>query len=323
MKDKQFRPVLDLHLEHVHFLRYGENPHQVAALYRDPSEPLSGLLAAKFLQGKEMSYNNYLDADAALAAVSDFTNTAAVIVKHTNPCGVAMRPASSPEEAFRCARDADPVSAFGSVVAINRAIDGRCAEAIAEGFVEVLLAPEYSEEALEVFKPKKALRVLVVPGLADRCPRLRSIAGGYLLQSPDVNSLDMDNLKAQIQVVTKSEPTEAEWMNLAFAWIVVKHVKSNAIVVADWLKTLGVGAGQMSRVESVKIAVQKAGKEAEGAVLAGDAFFPFKDGVEVACKAGIRAIIQPGGSKRDQESIDTANEYGVAMVFTGFRHFRH
>lgn len=298
-------------------LRYGENPHQKAALYRTLDHPAYGLSAAAVLQGKEISYNNYLDLDAALGLVREFDHPAAVIIKHTNPCGVAC--AETITEAYRLALAADPVSAYGSIIALNRPLDGETAELISKLFVEALLVPAADEQARQILQEKKNLRLLVLPDFRDHGYRWRSISGGFLLQDADAI---IEN-RAVAKPVTKRVPTEQEWHDLEFAWKVAKHVKSNAIVTAKGNVSVGVGAGQMSRVESVEIAVRKGGDKSMGSVLASDAFFPFRDGLDLAAKAGITAVIQPGGSKRDEEVIQAADENNMAMVFTGVRHFRH
>jgi phosphoribosylaminoimidazolecarboxamide formyltransferase/IMP cyclohydrolase len=311
----------------VQRLRYGENPHQQAAFYREPFAPAGCIATAEQLWGKELSYNNLLDADAALELVREFAEPACAIIKHTNPCGVAL--GASLVEAFLRALEADPVSAFGGIVACNRPIDRAAAEAmVAPGaFFEVILAPEFDPDALPVFQERKGwgqnVRLLrtgaLLPPDQLRGYALRSLTGGVLYTERDTLDWNPDTL----QVVTERIPSESEWRNLHFAWRVVKHVKSNAIVVAKEGVVRGVGAGQMNRVGSVRLALEQAGEHARGAVLASDAFFPFPDSVELAARAGIRAIVQPGGSKKDPEVIAAANELGVAMVFTGVRHFRH
>lgn len=301
-------------LRKVQTLRYGENPHQQAALYLpDGAKP-----AFVQLHGKEMSYNNWRDMDGAWNAIQDFDEPTVVITKHANPCGVAS--AQSLVEAYRAALDSDPVSAFGSVIAVNRPLDLDTAEAMKGLFIEVIVAPEYEPEALARLKRKsKNLRILKYTG--EPLPDLlwRTTAAGVLINTPDRSMESPDSWR----VVTERQPTSEELQALAFAWKVVKHVKSNAIVFARGKATVGVGAGQMSRVDAVKIAAMKAGERAKGAVMASDAFFPFPDGVEEAASAGITAVVQPGGSKRDAEVIDAANRLGIAMVFTGVRHFLH
>ena len=301
-------------------LRYGENPHQSAALYVSAGAAPSGLAAAKQLQGKELSYNNYVDLEAARSLAAEFSHPAAVIIKHNTPCGTAER--ETLLDAYLKALATDPVSAFGGVLAFNRAVDAATAEEVAKLFVECIAAPGFDEKAKTIFAAKKNLRLLELPpnGLQpDRELQLKRILGGVLVQQPDLGEIVEDQLK----IVTKRAPTAAELQTLLFAWKVCKHVKSNAIVFAKDGATLGVGAGQMSRVDSVKIAVMKAQSPLSGSVVASDAFFPFPDGVEEAAKAGAVAVIQPGGSVRDNEVIAAAERLGMAMVFTGMRHFLH
>lgn len=311
-------------------LRYGENPHQQAAWYQDVtvatggqiSGPASGLVKAKQLQGKELSFNNIADADAAWACVNQFDSPACVIVKHANPCGVAV--AGLPLEAYQRAFATDPTSAFGGVIAFNQAVDGDTARAlIKQQFVEVLLAPAFSPEALAALAAKPNARVLELPlNTALQQLDLKRVAGGVLVQSSD--SLIVQ--RADCQVVSQRQPSEDEWQDLLFAWKVARMVKSNAIVYAARGQTLGIGAGQMSRVDSARIARWKAadaGLDLTGGAMASDAFFPFRDGPDTAAEAGIASIIHPGGSMRDEEVITAADEHGLAMVFTGVRHFRH
>jgi phosphoribosylaminoimidazolecarboxamide formyltransferase / IMP cyclohydrolase len=301
-------------------LRYGENPHQSAALYVTAGTAPSGLAAAKQLQGKELSYNNYVDLEAARSLAAEFKQPAAVIVKHNTPCGTAQ--SETLLDAYLKALATDPVSAFGGVLAFNRAIDAATAEEVAKLFVECIAAPGFDEKAKTIFAAKKNLRLLELPpdGLdPDRALQLKRILGGVLVQQSDLGEIIEDQLK----IVTKRAPTAAEMQTLRFAWKVCKHVKSNAIVFAKDGATLGVGAGQMSRVDSVKIAVMKAQSALAGSVVASDAFFPFPDGVEEAAKAGAVAVIQPGGSVRDNDVIAAADRLGMAMVFTGMRHFLH
>ncbi|WP_199426744.1 bifunctional phosphoribosylaminoimidazolecarboxamide formyltransferase/IMP cyclohydrolase [Thermaerobacillus caldiproteolyticus] len=300
-------------------LRYGENPHQKAAFYKKPLGSSFSIAAAKQLHGKELSYNNINDANAALQIVKEFTEPAAVAVKHMNPCGVGV--GANIYEAFTRAYEADPTSIFGGIIALNREVDKDTALKMHEIFLEIVIAPSFSKEALEILTQKKNIRLLTVDfAAANKKERfLVSVQGGLLVQEQDRYTLD----DAQIKVVTKREPTEKEWEDLKLAWKVVKHVKSNAIVLAKDGMTIGVGAGQMNRVGAAKIAVEQAGEKAQGAALASDAFFPMDDTVEAAAKAGITAIIQPGGSIRDADSIKKADEYGIAMVFTGIRHFKH
>ncbi|MGG4492785.1 bifunctional phosphoribosylaminoimidazolecarboxamide formyltransferase/IMP cyclohydrolase [Brevibacillus reuszeri] len=304
-------------------LRYGENPHQRAAFYREPLASSLSIGYAQQLHGKELSYNNINDADAALAIVREFDQPAVVAIKHSNPCGVGI--GSDIRQAYQKAYEADSVSIFGGIVAANRPIDGETAMAMKEIFLEIIIAPDFTEEALAVLTEKKNLRLLRIPALSelgkkeDNRFRVAPVAGGALVQDFDYKQLEEN----EIQVVTDRKPTEEELAQLQFAWKVVKHVKSNAILLAKDDMTIGVGAGQMNRVGAAKIAIEQAGAAAVGSVLASDAFFPMGDTVEAAAQAGITAIIQPGGSIRDQESIDACNRAGIAMVFTGTRHFKH
>jgi phosphoribosylaminoimidazolecarboxamide formyltransferase/IMP cyclohydrolase len=310
----------------INDLRYGENPHQQAALYAKKTGlglnfklgPTTGVAGSERLSGKEMSFNNYIDADAAWQLVCDFEETACAIIKHMNPAGVGT--GTLVEEAYRRALATDPVSAFGGIVAFNRTVDEAAARALTEIFTEVVIAPDYDEPALEVLRAKKNLRVLRAgaPYRADGM-EYKPITGGMLVQTRDTPRLSSSDLK----VVTKRAPTEEEMRALLFAWTVCKHTKSNAIVYARDGQTIGVGAGQMSRVDSVKIGATRAQLPVAGSVLASDAFFPFRDGLDEAARHGITAIIQPGGSVRDQEVIDAADEHNLAMVFTGVRHFKH
>jgi phosphoribosylaminoimidazolecarboxamide formyltransferase/IMP cyclohydrolase len=303
-------------------LRYGENPHQAGAFYA--AEPRQGLGSLRQLHGKELSFNNLLDTDAAVGLVSEFEEPAVCIVKHNNPCGVGTGATCS--EAYDKALATDPVSAFGGIVACNREVDAELAEKLASLFLEVIVAPSFSDPAFEILSRKKSLRLLTMPFDARRRREdwdVRSVWGGWLVQEFDA-SLAEDFGEAR--VVTERAPSEAEWEALRFAWKVARWVKSNAIVFAGKDRTLGIGAGQMSRVDSVHLAAWKArnaGLSLAGSVLASDAFFPFRDGVDAAAEAGATAIVQPGGSVRDQEVIQAANEHGMAMVFTGVRHFRH
>lgn len=298
-------------------LRYGENPHQIAGLYK-LSEGKSGIANAEQLSGKEMSYNNYVDADAAWQLVFDFEETACAIIKHTNPAGVALD--SLAVEAYRKALATDPISAFGGIVAFNCPVDEAAARAVIEIFTEVLVAPDYDASALEVLRQKKNLRVLRCwPDPKRSTVEYKQISGGMLVQTRDTHRQKREELK----IVSERPPSEREIDDLLFAWTVCKHTKSNAIVYARNRQTVGVGAGQMSRIDSVKIAAMRAQLPVEGSVMASDAFFPFRDGVDEAAKHGITAVIQPGGSVRDEEVIAAANEHGIAMVFTGVRHFKH
>jgi phosphoribosylaminoimidazolecarboxamide formyltransferase/IMP cyclohydrolase len=306
-------------------LKYGENPHQTAAFYRLVGAPPVGLAAMKELHGPELGYNNVLDFSAALALLLEFDDPAAVVIKHTNPCGVAR--GGTVGEAMVRAKACDPVSIYGGIVGVNRTLDRAVVDALAGIFVEILFAPSYAPEALEELRrTKKKCRVFEVPcdraGLPARLPEYRSVLGGLLAQATDLADLD----PAALRTVTKRAPTAAEMDALRFAWRVGKHAKSNAIVLATAQQVVGVGAGQMNRVDSARIAVMRArevGLATEGAVCASDAFFPFRDGLDVVAQAGVTAVIQPGGSLRDNEVIAAADEQGIAMVFTGLRHFRH
>ncbi len=297
-------------------LRYGENPHQRAALYQTSTG--GGLANATILSGKEMSFNNYVDADAAWQLVNDFRDIASAIIKHTNPAGVGL--AQTTAEAYTKALATDPVSAFGGIVAFNRSVDLAAAQEVTKIFTEVVIAPDYDAAALELLQTKKNLRVIRM-GQAKQNNELelRQISGGMLVQTKDIHELRQEDLK----VVTKRAPTDDEIRALLFAWTVCKHTKSNAIVYARADQTVGVGAGQMSRVDSVKIGAMRAQLPVAGSVLASDAFFPFRDGLDEAARHGITAVIQPGGSVRDEEVIAAADEHGLAMVFTGVRHFKH
>jgi phosphoribosylaminoimidazolecarboxamide formyltransferase/IMP cyclohydrolase len=308
-------------LERRQVMRYGENPHQNAALYVPAGSAASGLASATQLQGKELSYNNLVDLDAAWALVEEFDSPGVAIIKHNNPCGAAER--GSLLDAYVKALACDPISAFGGVLAFNRPLDGAAAEEVAKLFVECIVAPGYDANAREKFAAKKNLRLLEMPAVSSSVPlELKRISGGVLAQEADRHRLDPASLK----VATKRAPTDAEMKSLLFAWKVCKHVKSNAIVFARDGQTVGVGAGQMSRVDAAKIAVMKAataGLSLAGSVIASDAFFPFPDSIEVAGQAGATAVIQPGGSVRDADSIAAAENLGMAMVLTGVRHFRH
>jgi phosphoribosylaminoimidazolecarboxamide formyltransferase/IMP cyclohydrolase len=309
--------IILLELEKYADLRYGENPHQNAAVYL--SDLGGGIANSEQLGGKEMSYNNYIDAEAAWALVNDLADPACAIIKHTNPSGVGL--GANSLEAYQGALATDPVSAFGGIVAFNRALDAEGAKRLTEIFTEVVIAPDYSAEALKILQGKKNLRVLKGEPAEEKI-EYRAISGGMLVQEKDLHRLTAAGLK----VVTERAPDEAEIRALLFAWQVCKHVKSNAIVFANKFQTVGVGAGQMNRIDSVRIAAMRAARtelNIKGAVLASDAFFPFRDGVDEAAKVGITAIIQPGGSVRDEEVIQAANEAGLAMVFTGIRHFKH
>lgn len=308
--------------EKLQDLRYGENPHQQAAFYRKPLAAQDTLTTAEQLHGKELSYNNINDANAALQIVKEFEEPAVVAVKHMNPCGVGV--GESIYEAYSKAYAADPTSIFGGIVAANRIIDSDTAAKLSEIFLEIVLAPDFTQEALEILTKKKNIRLLKTGELSTARNRasqfvVTSIDGGMIVQQSDVHSIEA----SELNVVTDRAPSEEELKQLLFGWKVVKHVKSNAIVLAANDMTVGVGAGQMNRVGAAKIAIEQAGEQAKGAILASDAFFPMGDTLELAAKAGITAVIQPGGSIKDEESIKVANEYGIAMVFTGVRHFKH
>jgi phosphoribosylaminoimidazolecarboxamide formyltransferase / IMP cyclohydrolase len=312
---------LHLNFRKLADLRYGENPHQKSALYEDPGAGGRGLARARQLQGKELSYNNLVDLEAAWRLVTEFSEPATAIIKHTNPCGVAR--AATLAESYQRALAVDPVSAFGSVIAFNRSVDRATAEELAKLFVEAVVAPHFEPEALDRLASKKNLRLMEMPAAGDDYGfQLKSIGGGLLVQTPDTLTADPGEWKC----VTERPPSEAELRALDFAWRVVKHVKSNAIVFAQEDVAVGVGAGQMSRVDSVRLAVSKARElkhPLDGTSVGSDAFFPFPDGVEEAARAGAKAIVQPGGSVRDAEVIAAANRLGLAMMFTGVRHFRH
>jgi phosphoribosylaminoimidazolecarboxamide formyltransferase / IMP cyclohydrolase len=315
--DETLPDQLSIALPRAASLRYGENPHQAAAFYANPGG--GGLAAAEQLHGKELSYNNLLDTDAAWGMAVDLDEPCVAIIKHTNPAGYAV--ADDLETAYTRALAGDPVSAFGGIVAANRAIDVATARRIAEVFTEVVIAPGFDHDALEVLRAKKNLRILRLPD-AKR-PRqgwqVRSIAGGLLVQDLDVGDEPFDDW----QVVSEAQPDDAMLADLRFAWVAGKHTKSNAIVLAKDRQLVGVGAGQMSRVDSVRLAVERSGDRHAGSVLASDAFFPFRDGPDAAAAAGVRALVQPGGSVRDDEVIAAADEHGLVMIFTGRRHFRH
>jgi len=318
-KSEGFPSCLDLSFEKVLDLRYGENPHQTAAFYREPGAPPGSLACCEQIHGKDLSFNNLLDLDSAWRLIGEFSPPAAAVIKHNNPCGVAI--AGSAAEAFARARDTDPSSAFGGVVALNRALDAETALEIGALFLEAIIAPSFEKEALLLLTKKSNLRLLrtgseksAIAGLD-----LRRVSGGMLAQTWDAST----SLPSNGKVVTRRSPTAAEMEDLDFAWKVAKHVKSNAIVYASGGRTLGIGAGQMSRVDSARLGAQKSLTSLQGAVLASDAFFPFRDGIDAAAQAGVAAVVQPGGSIRDSEIIAAADEHSLAMVFTGERHFRH
>ena len=320
--DTEFPEELNLTLKRADVLRYGENPHQGGALYLDPSDKRPGVATARKVQGKELSYNNLQDADAAFECVAEFDEPACVIVKHMNPCGVAV--AESVHEAYLRALACDKVSAFGGIVALNSKLTAVLATELVQIFLEVVIAPDAEEDALRILSAKPNVRVLLTGGMPD--PRdmrtmVRSIAGGMLVQN-----IDNTVFNGEVKTVTKRAPTSSELSDLMFAFTVCKHVKSNAIVYAKDGATVGIGAGQMSRIYSAKIAAMKAAEadiSLKGSVMASDAFMPFPDVAQAAAEAGATAIIQPGGSLKDQDSIDATDKAGIAMVFTGIRHFRH
>jgi phosphoribosylaminoimidazolecarboxamide formyltransferase/IMP cyclohydrolase len=319
----RFPQYLALPFERAYGLRYGENPHQTGAFYVEPDAPPGSIARAESLGagGKELSFNNLVDVDAALDAVREFDRPAAVVVKHTNPCGVAV--AGSPLDAYRAAREADPVSAYGGIVALNREVDEPTAKALSETFLECIIAPSFVPAAVEELRAKKNLRLLATGawlGADHAALTSKRVGGGLVVQDRDATAAGE---VARGRVVTKRAPTKDEMRSLEFAWRVCKHVKSNAIVLAVGEVTVGVGAGQMSRVVSVQIACEKAGEKARGSVLASDAYFPFPDGLEVAARAGVLAVAQPGGSVNDPKVIAAADAFGIAMVLTGVRHFRH
>jgi len=321
-KTDKFPETFTFQVKKAQELRYGENPHQKAAFYREYLSSEPSVSNAVQLQGKELSYNNILDTDSAFETVKEFKEPAVVIIKHNNPCGVAISNTAL-ADAYRKAKECDPVSAFGGVVGFNRAVDEETAKEMAQIFLEVIIAPGYDKKALEILKAKKDLRILQAPPLSTAYLAegldLRKVVGGLLLQTRDLGRVPMDQWK----VVTKRKPTEQEKKGMAFGWLVAKHVKSNAIILVREDRTIGIGAGQMSRVDSTRIAVMKAQSPTKGTVLASDAMFPFRDGVDAGAEAGAVAVIQPGGSIRDDEVIAAADEHNIAMVFTGMRHFRH
>ncbi len=318
--DELLPASLTLTFDRVQSLRYGENPHQQAAFYREVRAEAPSLALAEQLQGKELSFCNLYDADAALSMVRQFRQPAAVAVKHTNPCGVAI--GETLAEAYRRAHDADPVSIYGGIVALNRPVDAETALELKKIFLDIVLAPSFSDEAKEILASRKNLRLLAVGPLSPAVAAgldYKRVAGGLLVQNPDLIAPEEEPW----QVVTEQQPTAAQLHDLRFAWQVVKFAKSNAIVVAKQDATCGIGTGQVNRIDSAVSALSRGGEKTPGAVLASDGLFPFADVVEAAAKAGISAIVQPGGSVRDNESIAMANAHGIAMVFTGHRHFRH
>ena len=317
---EKFPETITMTFEKAQNLRYGENPHQEAAFYKEML-PVSGTITeAKQLHGKELSFNNINDGNAALETLKEFVEPAAVAVKHANPCGVGV--GENLLEAYKKAHDTDEVSIYGGIVALNREVDLKTAEEISKIFVEIIIAPAYSKEALDVLMTKKNVRIMLLPEILkvhEKAMDIKKVGGGLLLQDCDT----ADFMEKDIQYVTNRKPTAKELENLLFAWKVVKHVKSNGIVIAKDGVTTGVGPGQTNRIWSTEMAIERSGGKIENGVLASDAFFPFRDVVDAAAKAGITAIIQPGGSVRDQESIEACNEYNIAMIFTTVRHFKH
>lgn len=317
--EEQYPESYTVTYEKVQDLRYGENPHQQAAFYKEPIQSRPTLATAKQLHGKELSYNNIQDTNAAIEIVKEFTEPAAVAVKHMNPCGIGI--GESISTAFERAYHADPISIFGGIVACNRPVDTATAEQLSQIFLEIVVAPSFEPQALEILTQKKNIRLLELDVTSDdkQFNRLTTVDGGALIQAYDAKEVS----ETDLEVVSNQQPTEQEINDMLFAWKTVKHVKSNAIVLAKDSQTIGVGAGQMNRIGAAEIAIKQAGEKSEGAVLASDAFFPMPDTVEAAAKAGIKAIIQPGGSKRDQDSIDVCNQFGITMVYTKVRHFKH
>ncbi|HOR86518.1 MAG TPA: bifunctional phosphoribosylaminoimidazolecarboxamide formyltransferase/IMP cyclohydrolase, partial [Bacillota bacterium] len=316
----KYPETVTMTFEKVQDLRYGENPHQAAAYYREMREVKGSIAAAVQLHGKELSFNNINDANAALETLKEFDEPAVVAVKHANPCGVGV--GQDIYEAYVKAYEADPVSIFGGIAAVNREVDARTASEISKIFLEIVIAPSYTEEALQIIMGKKNIRILELKDInrkAQEEPDLKKVSGGLLIQDADWQDFNMSDIK----YVTDRKPTEKEMQDLLFAWKVVKHVKSNAIVVGKDGMTLGIGPGQTNRIWSTNMSLERSGDKAKGAVIASDAFFPFGDVAEAAARAGITAIIQPGGSVNDQLSIDECNKNGIAMIFTGMRHFKH
>jgi phosphoribosylaminoimidazolecarboxamide formyltransferase/IMP cyclohydrolase len=322
-KEQSLPESLDLRLEKVRDLRYGENPHQRAGFYRAAGAPPAGLVNATQLHGKELSFNNLLDLNAALGLVQEFEEPCVVVIKHTNPCGLALD--DNVHEAFLKARATDPVSSFGGIIGVNRPVDSQTANAISDLFVEAVIAPDFEKGALAKLQAKKNLRILKSPQRLKASEvdfDVKGVSGGFLVQDQDLLKQNDINFR----VVSKREPNQQEWAAMRLGWSVTKWVKSNAIVFAGSDRTAGIGAGQMSRVDSARIAIEKAKRfelHLSRTVVASDAFFPFRDGVDVAAEAGATAVIQPGGSIRDDEAIEAVNEHDMAMVFTGVRHFKH
>jgi phosphoribosylaminoimidazolecarboxamide formyltransferase/IMP cyclohydrolase len=320
-EESDYPPLLNQPFEKVQELRYGENPHQSAALYKESSPLPSDIVSAQQLQGKELSFNNFIDLNAAWELVKEFDKGVVVIIKHTNPCGVAQ--GEDQLKAFIVAREVDPTSAFGGILGFNRPVTAKTAEEITKNFVEAVVAPGFEPEALKLFASKKNVRLMQMPELGYTQDTgkfdLKRIGGGLLVQSRD----SLTYIEGQIKVVSERKPDDREMEDMKFAWIVAKHVKSNAIIYAKDQEIIGIGAGQMSRVDSARVAVEKARKPLQGGVMASDAFFPFRDSIDEAAKNGITAIISPGGSIRDEEVLQAASEHNIAMVFTGTRHFKH
>lgn len=331
-RDGIFPDVYNYQGRKIQDLRYGENPHQQAAFYRDsvgsygdtPLQQEPQVTDARQLHGKELSYNNIMDLDAALEAAKEFEEIAVVIIKHATPCGVAR--GASLRDAFVNARECDPTSAFGGIIALNATVDAATAQEIGKDFYECVIAHGFDKEAFDILAAKKNIRLMELPSwknwkrdVRDKNPHIRKVVGGFLVQDRDLSSVNLKEAK----VVTKRAPTNDEFEALAFAWKVVKHIKSNAIVYALKDRTIGIGGGQVSRVDATKIGATKARTPLQGAVMASDAFFPFRDNIDEAAKAGIKAIVQPGGSVKDTEVVQAADEHGIAMIFTGVRHFRH
>ena len=319
LKDENLSDDFSLTFEKHSEMRYGENPHQSAASYKIPGNNEPNILNATIHQGKQLSYNNIMDADGALACVREFDETACVVVKHSNPCGVAI--GKDLLDVYTRAFNADSLSAFGGIIAFNRICTKDVAEAITSVFVEIVLAPDFVPEALDIFKKKRNLRVLEIGDFSKRTKKLevRNVDGGLLVQDSDINTLTLEHLNT----VTKVIPSEQDLETALFTWKVLRHAKSNGILIAKNNTTVGLGAGQMSRIDAVHMALRKGGENVKGGVLASDAFFPFRDSIDAIGNTGISLVIQPGGSIRDQEVIDACNEFGIAMVFTGTRCFKH
>jgi phosphoribosylaminoimidazolecarboxamide formyltransferase/IMP cyclohydrolase len=319
LKDENLSDDLSLTFEKHSEMRYGENPHQSAASYKIPGNTEPNILNATIHQGKQLSYNNIMDADGALACIREFDGPACVVVKHSNPCGVAI--GSELLDVYTRAFNADSLSAFGGIIAFNRTCTKSVAEAISKVFVEIVLSPNFEPEALEVFKKKKNLRVLEIGEFGKRSPKLevRNVDGGLLVQDTDISILTKEHLNT----ITKAMPSEQDIETALFTWKVLRHAKSNGILIAKDNTTVGLGAGQVSRVDAVHMALRKGGENVKGSVLASDAFFPFRDSIDAIKDSGIKVVVQPGGSIRDQEVIDACDEYGIAMIFTGTRCFKH